>query len=273
MQECQVYIENNARSMAFAGSVGTTDNVGLQLIFDVVNVKDMSFIFDLVFDKIEQGVDQHGRSFYHIMYVSKHFYDRDPRMRDDTFAYFRIYDDGEIIIDLNYEYDYDNHTHDLKHAIFYHKVDDPVQNRIEYMRDSGEVPYLIKNGTMYIASNIGVYSRLCRSKFIDAEGNIVTDQETSSTYAKDAEAVRQYLLQHLAVIKHELWYNYEYGLPLFQKGLTKAMIDAEVVSIIYQCPQIESILDYTSYVDDNNQYHLSFSLLTKYGKLDMIDTL
>lgn len=118
----------------------------------------------------------------------------------------------------------------------------------------------------------GRIERYFDSIFID-KNNEISDKENACAYAIGAEAVRQYLLQHLQVIKNELWYNYEYGLPLFQKGLTKAMIDAEVALIISECADVEAIETFKSSIDEKHDYHLSFSVLTKYGKLDLIDTL
>lgn len=95
------------------------------------------------------------------------------------------------------------------------------------------------------------------------------DSSDKSSYAKDLEAVRQYLIQHLSIIQHELWYNYMYGLPLFDTGITKAMIDAEVISIINSNSAVRNISKFNSDLKDKHNYVAVFTVNTIYGDIEI----
>lgn len=95
------------------------------------------------------------------------------------------------------------------------------------------------------------------------------DTSDKSSYAKDLEAVRQYLIQHLSIIQHELWYNYMYGLPLFDTGITKAMIDAEVISIINSNSAVRNISKFNSDLKDKHNYVAVFTVNTIYGDIEI----
>ena len=83
-------------------------------------------------------------------------------------------------------------------------------------------------------------------------------------YAEGIEAVRQYMIQHLTVIKGELWYDMMYGLPLVNEHVTKGMIDAEALSIIYSDSEVNEVVSFESEVTENS-YTASFALKTNFG--------
>lgn len=117
---------------------------------------------------------------------------------------------------------------------------------------------------------VGSFEIKYHSIFIDGHAEI-TSKENAKTFAEDEEAVRQYLLQHLCIIKNELWYNYTYGLPLTYKNISKAMIDAEAISIITSCPDVVDLIDFDSSLSNHN-YTMSFKVDTRFGKIEISDT-
>lgn len=238
MQVRQVYTDNESRTTAFAGSVGTLED---------------EYVLKLSFNALINGTEPTSKSI-----VFELYYDASTNsyVSDDASAMF----DGNVIW-LTHEFDGTSHI----------TVYNVHGNKITRLMPSIS-PAIVIDGVTYVASDEGIFADLRHSKFIDKNAELST-KANCATYAKDAEAVRQYLLQHLAVMKHELWYNYEYGLPILQTGVTKAMIDAEVAMIISECPHVEHIEEFESHIDDNHQYHLTFSIMTSYGKLELIDTL
>lgn len=116
-----------------------------------------------------------------------------------------------------------------------------------------------ENGKIYEKTN---------AIFVNDEGD-ETDKKHSSSYSKEVEAVRQHLLQHLSVIQHELWYNYLYGLPLTTEGVTKAMIDAEAISIISSCQDVKDIKKYDSHLLEGHEYVADIYVTTIYGDLSL----
>lgn len=87
-------------------------------------------------------------------------------------------------------------------------------------------------------------------------------------YADKAEAVTNSLRQWLSVIKHELWYDYEYGIPLIDKVRSKAVIDAYIVEKIMQHPDVIDITDFESR-QTNNFYTCYFIVNTIYGQIEL----
>ena len=99
-------------------------------------------------------------------------------------------------------------------------------------------------------------------------------KDAQDSYSEDANAVVQYMIQHLSIMKNELWYDFQYGLPLLSKGVTKAMIDSEAISIIYSNPDVAELESFSSVISNVNgsmNYSASFSVITIYGK-QQIDT-
>jgi len=87
------------------------------------------------------------------------------------------------------------------------------------------------------------------------------------------EMVGKSLTQRLAVIKGELYYNLNYGLPLLDKIRDKAIIDIEIINIINKHPAVVKINSFSSSVikenkntKENNVYQFTVDVLTVYNK-------
>ena len=88
--------------------------------------------------------------------------------------------------------------------------------------------------------------------------------ETLDNYAKDVDAVVESLRQRLSVIKGELWYQINYGIPLFEKR-TKSFMDAAILGIINGHPAVANILDFSSTVN-KQAYSFSCRIMTIYNE-------
>lgn len=87
--------------------------------------------------------------------------------------------------------------------------------------------------------------------------------ETLNNYATDVDAVVESLRQRLSVIKGELWYQINYGIPLFEKK-NKAFMDAAILGIINNHPAVANILNFQSNVKDKN-YSFNCRIMTIYS--------
>lgn len=241
MQVRQLYVNDTQRIRASFCSVGTEDDEYMLVLFFGTNDLSKSIQFELYYDnETNKYVDKNDANVY--AEINNDQLELHHKLEDDSFI-----------------------------TTTYSIVDKNIINI-----SGANNPNLRVNDVVYTANGKGNFIKYKHSKFINDEGQLITyDNEIDKkcTYVNEIEGIRQYLLQHLAIMKHELWYNYEYGLPLLEKGLSKAMIDAEVLLIIFDCPGIKSIESFDSYIDNYHEYRLSMSILTIYGKLDLIDTL
>lgn len=91
--------------------------------------------------------------------------------------------------------------------------------------------------------------------------------EKIDNYVTNQEAVAKSLTQRLSVIKTELWYDINHGLPLFDKIRNKAIFDAAIINIINGHDAVKSIISYTSKVDQiTHQYEYTCVIDTIYNK-------
>ena len=84
------------------------------------------------------------------------------------------------------------------------------------------------------------------------------------SYADEQEGVRASLTQRLSVLKGELWYECYYGLPLTDKVVNKAIIDANIIDIIMSHPNVKTITSYNSSMSGRH-YRFDFSVLTTFS--------
>ena len=76
--------------------------------------------------------------------------------------------------------------------------------------------------------------------------------------------VKDSLISKLSILKGELWYKSNYGLPLTEKTKIKSIIDVAVLDIINDQQEIKSVISFDSIVNNHN-YILNFSLATIYS--------
>lgn len=87
----------------------------------------------------------------------------------------------------------------------------------------------------------------------------------AENYETGKDGVADSLTQTLSVIKGELWYNLNYGLPLFDKVQSTNLLDMEILSIITRNPGVSSIDSYTSSIV-NHTYSFSCKIRSIYGE-------
>lgn len=80
----------------------------------------------------------------------------------------------------------------------------------------------------------------------------------------DAYNVRDALISKLSILKGELWYKYNFGLPLIDKVKIKGIMDAEVLNIINGIQEIKRVVSFNSVIE-NRKYILNFSVETIYS--------
>ena len=101
-----------------------------------------------------------------------------------------------------------------------------------------------------------------------AGGNYVQDGYQllglSGNYVSDTDAVVTSLTQRLSVLKGELWYQVNYGLPLTDKIRSTKIFDAVICDIITSHPGVTGIVNFSSSIE-NHTYRFNAEILTIYG--------
>lgn len=132
---------------------------------------------------------------------------------------------------------------------------------------------MIKNefGTKTVVwfGSIGVQPEL------DKEGNQtgktkgIFVNSNKDSYISGKEGVANSLEQRLSVIKGELWYNVNAGLPLFDKNKKRGVIDSYVVTTIMKHPEVDSIISFKSEMTSQHEYSCNLKILTIHGLIEM----
>lgn len=87
-------------------------------------------------------------------------------------------------------------------------------------------------------------------------------------YATEQEGVVNSLIQRLSVIQGELWWQMDYGLPLFSKIKSKALIDSAIVDITLEHTNVIEFTSFTSTLENHN-YTCTFEVLTTFGSIEV----
>lgn len=95
----------------------------------------------------------------------------------------------------------------------------------------------------------------------DQNGNAIK----ADNYVEDNEAVTASLIQQLSVIKTELWYDINYGIPLLDKISNKAIFDSTILNIINNHQGVKEIVEYKSSLE-KNQYIFEVKIISIYNK-------
>jgi len=75
--------------------------------------------------------------------------------------------------------------------------------------------------------------------------------------AEGEDSLQYSIRQKLSVIKNELWYNYKFGIPLVDKIVNKAFIDAYIITTVKDINGVRTISNFVSQVE-NKTYRCSF---------------
>lgn len=126
----------------------------------------------------------------------------------------------------------------------------------------------IPNNVGYATRNI----RMITFNFGFFGGNYVRDgyklvenvKFVGNNYVSDTDAIVASLTQRLSVLKGELWYQVNYGLPLTDKIRSTKIFDAVICDIITSHPGVTGIVKFSSSIE-NHTYRFNAEILTIYG--------
>lgn len=93
-------------------------------------------------------------------------------------------------------------------------------------------------------------------------------EDKTNSFSDKQDAIADSLQQQLHVIRGELWYDINYGLPLTQKVSSKLEMDMLVANIVASHPDVVEIISFDSQLL-NHKYSAKFSIRTKYGDILM----
>ena len=102
----------------------------------------------------------------------------------------------------------------------------------------------------------------------DGNANFYNTNNKHDNYGDKQEGLTYSLTQRLSVLQHELWYDYENGMPIIDKTKSKAIIDAYVIKTILNHPDVISIEDFESKVEQHN-YSCKIKINSVFGSLDI----
>ena len=100
------------------------------------------------------------------------------------------------------------------------------------------------------------------SQGLDENGNKIP----ADSFVYQQDAIVSDLTQKLSILKSELWYKVNYGLPIFEKVKSKSVIDANLLSIISSHPKVISISKFESQVI-NREYKCKVTIVSEYGQI------
>lgn len=140
-----------------------------------------------------------------------------------------------------------------------------------------KMTFTVNSNSFYIATknlrlnNEVDYRMWLKKLVIRFNENIAIFQDENNkhaNYATGSEGVANSLRQRLSVLKHELWYDYNRGMPLPDKARSKAIIDAYVIRTILEHPDVIDIEGFESEQERNN-YTCYFVVNTIYGQIEL----
>lgn len=102
----------------------------------------------------------------------------------------------------------------------------------------------------------------------EGKAKFYNDNDKHDNYSTAQQAVVDNLIQKLSLIKGELWYNVQLGIPLFDKYRSKSSLDAAILSLISKQQDVVEILKFTSSIDKNS-YTCSAKILSIYGEIEV----
>lgn len=104
--------------------------------------------------------------------------------------------------------------------------------------------------------------------FNSAGMNVSKRKINDENFAIEQQYVADDLTQKLLVLKNELWYAIQYGVPLFDKIKSKIKMDSFVASTIMSQPDVIKILKFNSSLN-NGVYCVDVSILSSFGNISV----
>lgn len=110
-----------------------------------------------------------------------------------------------------------------------------------------------------------------KDKYINTNGQLTLNNDYNNgldnSYHTAQDGVADSLIQRLAIIKGELWYQINYGIPLFDKNNnTTGIFDSAIIKIVLDHPDVKNIISFNSSVESkDHKYHFDMVVDTKYN--------
>lgn len=104
--------------------------------------------------------------------------------------------------------------------------------------------------------------------FNSAGMNVSKRMIVDENFSIEQQYVADDLTQKLLVLKNELWYAIQYGVPLFDKIKSKVKMDSFVASTIMSQPDVIKILKFNSSLN-NGVYNVDVSILSSFGNINI----
>lgn len=86
-----------------------------------------------------------------------------------------------------------------------------------------------------------------------------------NSYNSNKDSIVDSLIQRLSIIKGELWYQINYGIPLFDKINNNNIFDSAIIKIILSHPAVKNIESFNSKIV-NNQFQFNTVINTIYNE-------
>ena len=90
----------------------------------------------------------------------------------------------------------------------------------------------------------------------------------TENFATKQRSIASSLTQKLSVLRSELWYSINYGIPLLEKQKSKLTIDSFISSVVLEHDDVVKILSFSSSVT-NHKYSCNMQILSTYGEIDL----
>lgn len=147
-----------------------------------------------------------------------------------------------------------------------------------------EIQFLNTNNTIFYQTNITSENNEVRGVLtqplstINVISNTFDDlrlylypyqlKDSSNSFVDNQSAVATSLTQRLNIIRGELWYKVSFGLPLYEKISKKIEMDAAVLQIVNEHPDVISVNNFNSVIIKHT-YSCSMTIKSKYGELEL----
>lgn len=153
-----------------------------------------------------------------------------------------------------------------QHVIWFSK-DLETPDKVYYSLDNGEVGYTGKPASGDLISIQDINYKLIPDADSDINGKLQLENKEGfvgvyslttmpvQNYVSDTDAVVASLIQRLSLIKGELWYQVNYGIPLTENTSSVALFDSVISDIIVSHPGVAAIENYQSYISGNTYYY------------------
>ena len=128
------------------------------------------------------------------------------------------------------------------------------------------------NTLVELLDNVDIhYIRLTRLSEIEFEYASTirsVNGKQADSFVYQQEGVAADLTQRLSVLKNELWYQINYGLPLLDKIKSKAVVDASVLDVITSHPNVVRVSKFESQVL-NRKYSCKATIESEFGPVQL----